>query len=1485
MRKIFSNFAHYYIVRIKKQSKNNVLKRIVNITIWAILGLYISVIILLHVPLVQTFVGGRVASALRQKFGTEVSIGRVDLGFINRLIIDDTQMQDQRGEQMLRVSRISVKINLLALANGQIEITSAQFFGLHANLYKTTADAKPNFQFVVDSLASKDTTTQKKPLDLQINSLIIRNGDVRWRILSRMNGQQKFSADNINASNISAHIILNRITDDSLNVKVKRIAFDERCGFKLKSLSLHAVYGKAGARIENFRLELPGSLIQSQLISATFRKKGGSIEMPTVQFNGSIEAPHISLADLSGFVPALARQKRDMTLAADFYGTGTSLNVKRLELGTADRQLYLMANAGVKNYPQQTAWFANVSSLKASADVIADIVETATGKECPAVIGKLGYIAFAGYAGGNPKNIAANGKLQTALGNIDLAFDKHGKALTGHMETANFNVGILASDQNLGHLSANLNVRGTSKDDLKASGRVYNFDYNGYRYRDINIDASYCKKILEGKIAINDPNAQITASGLLNRSGSVPSIRLNTEIGRFEPHTLHLSGKWPGTAFSGNVVCDIEGSNINNANGTVEVNGFAMRGPDTEYGISNITVKTGFDNGNHYMHINSDFGTADINGHFSYNTIARSVLNMVASKLPTIPGLTLQPQKEYNDFTINASVTDTEWMKHLLGVPLTIHRPLNISGELDDKRQKIDLWCDIPSFEIGGNAFRDAFVNIESPGDTLKADISIKKMMKKKRFMALRLNAGASDNKLKTSLRFSNNERHPLKGVLNASTVFAKDGDGVSTAYVNILESRATIGDTTWHVMPSSITYSKNRLAVDGFAVKHGKQYLAINGLATKNPNDSLNVTLNDIDVSYILNLVNFHSVEFSGMASGEAYIASAFSGKPKLGADLTVKDFLFENGRMGTLFASVGYNDEEGRIEIDATAHDEDGRHTDINGYVSPKHNYIDLGIGAHRTRAEFMESFCGSFMDNVNADIEGRVNVVGPLNNINLVGKAVVNGSVHMSALNTTYWLRGDSVTFVPDEIKFKGDTLYDRNGNVGVMTGSVYHKHLTNLSYDLNVKAKNLLAYDTHSFGDNTFYGTAFVTGDCKIKGRSGEVVIDIDAVPEKNSILVYNVADQTSIGSSNFISWRKHDTAADDTTDNEDDGQDDRVNIATNIRLNFLINCNPNATLKLIMDEKTGDYITLNGDGVLRATYFNKGTFDIYGNYIVDHGVYKLTIQNIIKKDFLFQKGGTISFGGNPYAAALNLKALYVLNSVSLADLNIGKSFTNNNVRVNCLMNITGKPEAPKVDFDLDMPNMSNDVKQMVYSLLNAEEEKNQQVLYLLAVGRFMAQGSNNSPSGESPQYSQTSLAMQSFLSGTISQQINSVLNNVINSSNWNFGANISTGTEGFNNAEYEGLLSGSMLNNRLLFNGQFGYRDNPNATTSFIGDFDLKYLLFPNGNLAINVYNKTNDRYFTRNSLNTQGLGIIMKKDFTRFSDLFFWRKKKKKSNE
>lgn len=209
-----------------------------------------------------------------------------------------------------------------------------------------------------------------------------------------------------------------------------------------------------------------------------------------------------------------------------------------------------------------------------------------------------------------------------------------------------------------------------------------------------------------------------------------------------------------------------------------------------------------------------------------------------------------------------------------------------------------------------------------------------------------------------------------------------------------------------------------------------------------------------------------------------------------------------------------------------------------------------------------------------------------------------------------------------------------------------------------------------------------------------------------------------------------------------------------------------------------------------------------------------------------------------------------------------------------------MNISGTPQSPHIDFDLDLPTVSNEAEQMVRTVINGEEEMNQQVVYLLSIGRFYMQ-KNNSSSSQEGQQNQTSLAMQSLLSGTISQQINTLLGNLVKNNNWTFGANISTGDEGFNNAEYEGLLSGRLLNNRLIINGQFGYRDNANATTSFIGDFDVNYLLLPNGNISLKVYNQTNDRYFTKSSLNTQGVGLIMKKDFNSFMELFGYKKKQK----
>ncbi|MGL5261925.1 MAG: translocation/assembly module TamB domain-containing protein, partial [Bacteroides sp.] len=90
-------------------------------------------------------------------------------------------------------------------------------------------------------------------------------------------------------------------------------------------------------------------------------------------------------------------------------------------------------------------------------------------------------------------------------------------------------------------------------------------------------------------------------------------------------------------------------------------------------------------------------------------------------------------------------------------------------------------------------------------------------------------------------------------------------------------------------------------------------------------------------------------------------------------------------------------------------------------------------------------------------------------------------------------------------------------------------------------------------------------------------------------------------------------------------------------------------------------------------------------------------------------------------------------------------------------------------------------------------------------------------------------------------------------------------------------EVEGMLSAQLLNNRLLINGNFGYRDNPLTNTNFVGDFEAELLLNRSGNIRLRAYSKTNDRYLSRTNLTTQGIGILFRRDFTYWKELLFWR--------
>ncbi len=1450
------------------------------------MALYLLVILISHIPVGQSFIGEQTSSILSEKLGTEVEVGQVSLGFLNRIIIDNVRVQDQDKRELLKVGRLAARVDLLPLTQGRISISSIQLFGAKIQMRRADAQSPTNFQFILDALASKDSTSHS-PLDLRINSIIIRHSSIIYD-QEDVPKTLQFNPKHLDIEELSSHIILKILSDDSLNINVKRIAFKEKSKLEVKRLSFRFVAGKKTAHLNDFNLQLPHSHFQIDNAIATFEK---DLFKETLKYKVDSIKSTINPRDLACFYNDLKSISQNFNLTTSIQGTGTAISIPELLINTPENNFQFRVNAWAKEFQQpHPRWQATIHDLI----VAPSLVETLKRNfdEIPHFVTNLEKIKMTGQFGGyEDGGISIHSSLITGVGDIRLNFQQNGDkdhSFTGSLKSKDMNLEKILENPDFGSTSTDLHIVG-NKSYANIKGNVAQFEYKDYNYKDITINGKFLTNELikgfdqrfeaEGLLSIDDPNIQTKIEGSCRKVGRQLMAQLQGDVSNISPKALHLSDNWGDAVFSGTFKSDFKASNLNDAEGTVTLQDFSMKDSTELYAIHQLHLESGYQEGVHFLKMNGDMGDAALTGQFDWNTLPQSFINMIGSRLPTLPGLPKMKKNVNNDFDIKVNLNNTDWLQRLLHIPFLIYQPITVNASVNDADHDLNINANIPSFTYNGDSYHNANIYLVTPQDSIICKAGVTKLMDDESSMQMDLNAKAYDNQLTTNINWDNHSKddyNRLSGEINALAQLYTDEHGKPEAYLHIMPSHTIMNGAKWNVMPCDIFYTEENLNIERFSVEHGQQHLTINGVASRQESDTLKIDLKDVDVEYVLDLVNFHSVSFKGLATGKAYLTQPFDSLAAK-ADLIVKDFLFENGRMGTLNAQASWNNKDKQIDIHAIANDEPDANTVINGYVSPIRSDIKLDIQAQGTYIDFTKTYTESFLDNLTGHAYGNVQLVGPLSEMDLLGKLIVNGRALVKPLGTTYTMKNDTLYFVKNDIQIRGAEIQDKFLNSAFITGGVHHENLSNLTFDLEVETSRLLAYDFDDYGNEVFHGHIVAGGKVDLHGYPGEIIINCNVTPLRTSVFHYNAASTDAVSNQEFISWNEkvvdtlniahvHNTLSDFT------------DIPSDLYINFLINTTPEANLRLLMDSKTNDYISLYGSGVIRATYHNKGAFNMYGTYRVSRGTYGLTIQNFIKKNFNFSDGGTIVFGGNPMNANLNLQASHTVNGVSLSDLNMGESFSNNTIRVNCLMNILGQAGAPRIEFDLDLLNVNSEEKQMIRSIIASDQEMNQQVIYLLGIGRFYTQGVNNANTNQ--EYGQTQLAMQSFLSGTLSSQINAVISDVIKNDNWNFGANISTGNEGWHNAEYEGLISGSLLNNRLLINGQFGYRDNARqATPSFIGDFDIRYLLQPNGNLALKVYNQTNDRYFTRSSLNTQGIGLIIKKDFNHIGELFQRRKK------
>ena len=878
-----------------------ILKHILNIAIWSILGLYLLIILTFSIPAVQEYLGERAANVLAKKLGTSVTIGRLKYGLLSHLTLYQVNIKDQQGISMLTAGRISAHLDLLPLADGKISISTAQLFGAHAKLYQRDSLAKPNFQFALDSLASKDTTSTS-PLNLRINSLIIRHSSVSYDRHDLPMTAGVLNTNHLKISDISSHIILKTFSEDSLNINIKRLSFKEQSGLNIKRLSMHYEGGKSNSSLTDFVLRLPGTNIQLGDIKASYHFRGEHFVTPSLHYSGSIQSSTITLSDLACLLPSLNTFQSTLSLAVNFNGEGERLNVPMLTIGSTTGDIGINIGGWIKDLrASQPTWNVDIHDLALSAKTVSFISENLQGQriQVPQELVRLGSIHMKGQANGKgASTIETRNLLQTDAGsvNMSMAIDEK-RHFSGHIDTKDFNLKKVLDDDQFGILSTDIELSGQLPDNqsltVKADGVVHQFEFKGYNYQHININGLYSPADIHGHASIDDANIGLVVDGSIVKIGKQHNVKLEASFANISPKAINLSDKWGEGRFFGDIKADFLASNINDAVGTFDITELSLQGHRASYDLENLHIESGYDGDVHYVTMTSDFGEASIRGDFDYQTLPQSFTNFIATRISTIPGLPAVDNRVHNNFSIQATIRKSDWIQHLLRTPFYLTKPLTLQGSLNDERQQIFMECDIPQFFYDGSRYDNAHISILSPINTLQYDASITKHYDDSNDMDLQVMGSVHNDQITATIEWDNHAEEQTSGRITAMAFFDSMFDKTQTATIKVAPSQMTIKNKTWDVQPATITYADKNINITGFSIRHDRQFLTLDGTASESKNDMLNINMRDLDIDYILDLVNFDAVSFSGKATGGGTLRGVM-GDLEADARLIVKGFEF---------------------------------------------------------------------------------------------------------------------------------------------------------------------------------------------------------------------------------------------------------------------------------------------------------------------------------------------------------------------------------------------------------------------------------------------------------------------------------------------------------------------------------------------------------------------------------------------------------------
>ena len=134
---------------------------------------------LVNVTAVQNFLVRRITATLSGKLHTEVSIRHVDFRLFNKFTLEGTYIGDQHRDTLLYADKLTVNVTNFFFLKPKTYLWYVGLDHAKVNLRRLPGDSTWNYQFILDELASPDTTSggAAAPPNLDIRKVVFN--DVR----------------------------------------------------------------------------------------------------------------------------------------------------------------------------------------------------------------------------------------------------------------------------------------------------------------------------------------------------------------------------------------------------------------------------------------------------------------------------------------------------------------------------------------------------------------------------------------------------------------------------------------------------------------------------------------------------------------------------------------------------------------------------------------------------------------------------------------------------------------------------------------------------------------------------------------------------------------------------------------------------------------------------------------------------------------------------------------------------------------------------------------------------------------------------------------------------------------------------------------------------------------------------------------------------------------------------------------------------------